>query len=497
MSVLPKESVKILAETVGIGNLNDEIAAALAADVEYRLREIAQEAMKFMRHSKREKLTPEDINNALRLRNVETLYGFSSSDEAVQFVKASGTTDLFFIDDKELDFNEVMNAPLPPCPLDTTITTHWLAVEGVQPAIRQNPSPEEVERALGIATKKRKTSSIIEKPIEVKPIVKHVISKELQLYYKKITDAILNQDGEKTDVAVETALKSISHDAGLHQLLPYFSQFISDEVTHNLRKLKLLRTLMRMVKSLLDSPFLKIEPYLHQLMPAILTCLVGKRLCEKPTENHWELRDYSASLVAYICRRFGASYKTLQGRITKTLVHAFLDPTKPLTTHYGAISGLSALGVHVIQLLLLPNLAAYYRLLEPELNPDNPNQMKLFEARKVHSALLRAAGKFLFESTRVGKVNKEEEEEEEEDEHEDKATATMMDVEQQDGTNGGHSKESETAKKPVEIDSKEIFGDASKYYKELYNIFGESLDPYLAPSTATQKVLPSFSNSFL
>jgi len=99
---------------------------------------------------------------------------------------------------RELDFNEIMNAPLPPCPLDTTITTHWLAVEGVQPAIRQNPSPEgeiplsfrrflvasgsmliieilfllcvkitEVERALGIATKKRKTSTIIEKPIEV------------------------------------------------------------------------------------------------------------------------------------------------------------------------------------------------------------------------------------------------------------------------------------------------------------------------------------------
>jgi len=45
MSVLPKESVKILAETVGIANLNDEVSAALAADVEYRLREIAQVTM--------------------------------------------------------------------------------------------------------------------------------------------------------------------------------------------------------------------------------------------------------------------------------------------------------------------------------------------------------------------------------------------------------------------------------------------------------------------
>jgi hypothetical protein len=123
-------------------------------------------------------------------------------------------------------------------------------------------------------------------------------------------------------------------------------------------------------------------------MPAILTCLVGKRLCEKPTENHWELRDYCATLVSYICRRFGTAYKTLQPRITKTLLHAFLDPTKPLTTHYGAVVGLSALGIYVIQLLLLPNIASYHRLLESELSPSNPNQQKFFEARKVNDALL-------------------------------------------------------------------------------------------------------------
>jgi hypothetical protein len=95
-----------------------------------------------MRHSKRDRLLPEDINNALRLRNVEPLYGFSSAEEPLQFVKATGTNDLFYIEDRELDFNEVINGPLPPCPLDTSLTAHWLAVEGVQPAIRQNPSPE-------------------------------------------------------------------------------------------------------------------------------------------------------------------------------------------------------------------------------------------------------------------------------------------------------------------------------------------------------------------
>jgi transcription initiation factor TFIID subunit 6 len=71
MSVLSQETMKVIAESVGIGGLSDEVALAMASDVEYRLREVAQEALKFMKHSKRTRLTTHDVNDALRLRNVE------------------------------------------------------------------------------------------------------------------------------------------------------------------------------------------------------------------------------------------------------------------------------------------------------------------------------------------------------------------------------------------------------------------------------------------
>jgi transcription initiation factor TFIID subunit 6 len=50
---------------------SDDVVANLAPDVEYRLREIIQEALKFVRHSRRTTLTTEDVNNALRVKNVE------------------------------------------------------------------------------------------------------------------------------------------------------------------------------------------------------------------------------------------------------------------------------------------------------------------------------------------------------------------------------------------------------------------------------------------
>lgn len=42
----------------------------------------------------------------------------------------------------------------------------------------------------------------------------------------------------------------------------------------------------------------------HQLMPSVITCLVAKRLGNRYSDNHWELRDLSANLVARICQRY-------------------------------------------------------------------------------------------------------------------------------------------------------------------------------------------------
>lgn len=46
--------------------------------------------------------------------------------------------------------------------------------------------------------------------------------------------------------------------------------------------------------------------------------------------------------------RFGHAYHNLQLRVTRTLLQAFLDPTKAMTQHYGAIQGLAALGPSVV-----------------------------------------------------------------------------------------------------------------------------------------------------
>ncbi|KAL1103233.1 hypothetical protein V6Z11_D05G424600 [Gossypium hirsutum] len=265
------------------------------------------------------------------------------------------TVDLFYIDDKDVEFKEVLESPLPKAPLDTSVTSHWLAIEGIQPAIPENASIEAPSDGKKAEYKKDGLS------VDVKLPVKHVLSRELQVARSNFP---------------------------------------------------LMFALMRVARSLLQNEHLHIEPYLsllfqsfrstrtnanmlvlHQLMPSIITCLVAKRLGNKFTDNHWELRNFAAKLVASLCKRFGHVYHNLQPRVTRTLLHAFLDPTKTFPQHYGAIQGLAALGPSVVRLLILPNLEAYLQLLEPEI--------KRHEAWCVYGALLRAAGLCMYDRLKM------------------------------------------------------------------------------------------------
>ena len=42
MSIVPKETIEVIAQSIGINNLSPDVALALAPDVEYRMREIMQ-----------------------------------------------------------------------------------------------------------------------------------------------------------------------------------------------------------------------------------------------------------------------------------------------------------------------------------------------------------------------------------------------------------------------------------------------------------------------
>ena len=122
-SVWNPENIKDIAESIGIANLTDDAVRAMTSDVEFRLSQVLEEALKFMRHGKRTTLHTQDIAQALRILDVEPLYGYEST-RPLRFGEASigPGQPLYYVEDEEMDFEKLINQPLPKVPRDITFT---------------------------------------------------------------------------------------------------------------------------------------------------------------------------------------------------------------------------------------------------------------------------------------------------------------------------------------------------------------------------------------
>jgi transcription initiation factor TFIID subunit 6 len=105
---------------------------------------------------------------------LQPIYGFATGDP-LRFKRAARHKDLFYVNDKDLEFKDVIEAPLSRSPLDTAIAFHWLAIEGVQPAIPENVALD------ALATSSDNTKHEYKEDADIKYPVKHVLSRELQV----------------------------------------------------------------------------------------------------------------------------------------------------------------------------------------------------------------------------------------------------------------------------------------------------------------------------
>lgn len=118
------DNIRDVAESVGIAQLSEEAIRALTQEVEYRVGQVIVEAMRFMQQGKRTILGTQDISQALKVLDVEPLYGYEST-RPLRFGEASlgPGQPLFYIEDEEVDFERLINAPLPKLPRDISFTS--------------------------------------------------------------------------------------------------------------------------------------------------------------------------------------------------------------------------------------------------------------------------------------------------------------------------------------------------------------------------------------
>uniref|UniRef100_A0A8C1EXR0 TAF6-like RNA polymerase II p300/CBP-associated factor-associated factor 65 kDa subunit 6L n=2 Tax=Cyprinus carpio TaxID=7962 RepID=A0A8C1EXR0_CYPCA len=359
---VPRESIKLMAESTGV-ELSEEVAALLAEDVCYRLREATQNSSQFMRHAKRRKLSVEDFNRALRWSNTETVCGYGAQD-ALPF-RPLKEGELFFVEDREINLVELALATnIPKGCAETMVRVHVSYLDGKGNLEPQGTVPTAVQS----------------------------LSEDLLKYYQQITRAILGEDPH----LMKVALIDLQSNSKIAALLPYFVYVISGvkSVSHDLDQLN---RLLHMVKSLVQNPYLYLGSYVRSLVSSVMYCILEPLAASiNPLNDHWTLRDYAALLLSHIFWTHGDLVSGLYHQILLSLQKVLSDPVRPLCSHYGAVVGLHALGWKAVERVLYPHLPAYWANLQAVLDDYSVSNAQVkADGHKVYGAILVAVERLL------------------------------------------------------------------------------------------------------
>lgn len=372
-----------------------------------------------MRHSERIRLMCSDIDNALKSKNIEPLYGFECSEYIPLRYSSGGGKEIYYPEDQEVDLVNIISSPLPRLPCEVTMHAHWLSVEGVQPSVPENVPPLSLEQqrqqAVALSLKepdptltskdirlerKRKKESESSEWVKLKPLQPHLLTQEQQFYYKELTDTCIGL----SDTKRQEALASISTDPSLCQLLPQLVTFVMEGIKVNIaqRKLTSLKNLLRIINALLENATVSIERFLHELIPSTCTCLLNRQICSRPeSEDHWSLRDLAAKIVALICKKYSNSVNNIQTRLTRTFSQTLQGNIQQgLAPHYGAVAAFGELGQEVITACVIPRIKQEGELIKmAQIGLAGPSKIiEQVAANKLQGSLQRYCSPYLQQS---------------------------------------------------------------------------------------------------
>ncbi|BEI92919.1 uncharacterized protein CcaverHIS019_0505470 [Cutaneotrichosporon cavernicola] len=385
MGIYPPDSVQEVHQSLPLDPLGPGAADLLAGDVEYRLHYLLQEAKKFMVHGKRTTLMPEDIEHAMEALNIEPVIVPPRPLPQAPFLAVpipSGTSgaqqQLYTVVDDEIDFATYLKEPLPPALANSAGVkwkAHWLAVEGVQPAIPENPAPSSRAGPSRLPAPTTGAASL-------RPSAKQHLTTELQLYFSRLTAALIptlaqlpNLPGNSAPGAPQysfpdaerhrlAALASVRSDAAVAGVLAYLVRWVAESINKTLMGATgTIGCLIDVVEAILDNDVLFVEPYLHQFLGPLLSILLTVPLGPHPTPSGmspspFELRTRAADVLAKLVNLYANGYPGLVPRLLSTLKKAltaspFPSPLgaehPPAGRYEGAVLGIGACGVHAVR----------------------------------------------------------------------------------------------------------------------------------------------------
>uniref|UniRef100_A0A1I7Z147 Transcription initiation factor TFIID subunit 6 n=1 Tax=Steinernema glaseri TaxID=37863 RepID=A0A1I7Z147_9BILA len=362
--------VRFVGETCGVADITEAGCSLVAASVSEVLHDLLTKSRKFAVHGRRSRILTTDFENALVEKGFQPIFGIKAKDPIPFKIAGTLGRDIYVSDEAELDLSPLVNAAPPRLPLDSAIKAHWLVIDGEQPSVPENPLPETLKESMPEKMDTDLTSQMENndysgpllnarnipqtEQVQIKTTTTHALCMEQQIFFKEITEAIMGGD----EIKRTEALHSLQTDCGLKALLPRFSLAIAEGVKCNIvqHQLAILIYLMRMIQSLALNTSVSLDRCLHELLPAMLSCILSRQLCARPdADNHWALREFSSRLLAMMCRNY--QIHNVRARVTQVLGGVWKDNGPSCATLYGSMYALQEIGWDAFRSIVVPHAA--------------------------------------------------------------------------------------------------------------------------------------------
>jgi hypothetical protein len=184
-----------------------------------------------------------------------------------------------------------------------------------------------------------------------------LLTNKQKLFYRYFIIILEKEDKDEIDFFEEEAfLECLSSDKGLHSLIPYIIIYLNNFILREKDSFLKILLAYKIIKALFLNTFLKLEPFLHQILPILLKGIISTLAEDILLDDILSLKLFLANLLNYIVNRFEKNNINLKSKLSFFFLKHFLYYDENMLLLYGALLGLTSLGNKIIELYVIPNL---------------------------------------------------------------------------------------------------------------------------------------------
>ncbi|XP_034245255.1 transcription initiation factor TFIID subunit 6-like isoform X3 [Thrips palmi] len=369
------EAISVIAESIGICNIGEDVATSLAEDVSYKLQEIINASCTVMRQSKRRKLLTSDVNTAFRVSDVNHIFGHSHN-EPFKFLRLP-EGEIFIPEDNEVDLISVATNPTAPkVKKPSYIATSYplLKIAPTQPV--NGHSSKSDGKALAFQHPKLGTNNSVDsrskfnggvkfaQPHAIRDKLKRDSEEELKLSQAQISffNIVAKFIIEGHHCLYKQALLNLRTSKKVNTVSVPLLNFVALSVCHIPRHFGLLSRLLETVDVLLSN--VNVNPSysiaVNRLVNALLAIIADQNVLQG--QNDFLLRRKAASLLARVLLVWGIEEQHVSELLSRVAL-ILGDSKEKLQSHYGALVIFQNLGKAAIG-WLFPLLKSFLPLFD-------------------------------------------------------------------------------------------------------------------------------------